>query len=462
LTVFISIRKGGMTYALSFPGGPSAVAMYLRAAWSLGYVPHRYIFAGDGGDQFAGRVLSGLPLTSVQFAVLPPHFAKNFQINNEDLRVWLPGYDRLGEKFYPCIPFLLASLAFHFDWIKDNLPPQHPLFFSPVWRQGKLPELRNHVIFDPEQSTSPAGGLIATGVPMNIVTAVEVNKLSKVVNRLVENMTVFKEEVQTSIAGLGNRVMDSVEGFCQSLPAAVAVEIASKFDINGSTAPISAPYLQQVMAEQQTQFTRRLEAMFELLSLRVDGLNHTMTNMTINPTSTVNQQNVPPVPTQPSALDHLESGRPVPEGFEFPKYGLAAKTLWDLWFMGNPSVYHRPYMQIVPSQHLQRKDHQYFSRAKKVINTLVNIATTFCDYSRASIFSHNTTPLQHAEMFDTLYAKYVIRIENIQRNNALKKRRLENRRVGEIGWVTIYDDIKELENLHLYGALVSNDAELNI
>ncbi len=111
-------------------------------------------------------------------------------------------------------------------------------------------------------------------------------------------------------------------------------------------------------------------------------------------------------------------------------------------------------MQIVPAQHLQRKDHQYYSRAKKVINTLVKIGTTFCGIPRASIFSRNTTPLQHAEMFDTLYTKYVERTENIQKNNSLKKRRLENRRVGEISWVTIYDDIKELENLHLYGALV--------
>jgi hypothetical protein len=33
-----SFRKGVVTYSLSFPGGPSAVAAYLRAGWSLGNV----------------------------------------------------------------------------------------------------------------------------------------------------------------------------------------------------------------------------------------------------------------------------------------------------------------------------------------------------------------------------------------------------------------------------------------
>ncbi len=66
------------------------------------------------------------------------------------------------------------------------------------------------------------------------------------------------------------------------------------------------------------------------------------------------------------------------------------------------------------------------------------------------------------EIFDTLYTKYVERMEKFQRHNALKKRRLENRRVGEIGWVTIYDDINLLEHHHLYTALVSNNVDLDL
>jgi hypothetical protein len=67
-----SFRKGAVTHSLSFPGGPSVVAAYLRAGWSLGNVQQRYIFEGEGSDQFLGRVAAGLSLTEEAFTVLPP------------------------------------------------------------------------------------------------------------------------------------------------------------------------------------------------------------------------------------------------------------------------------------------------------------------------------------------------------------------------------------------------------
>ena len=46
-----SARKGAPTFALSMPGGPSPVSVFLRAGWSLGNVKDRYIFEGEGADQ---------------------------------------------------------------------------------------------------------------------------------------------------------------------------------------------------------------------------------------------------------------------------------------------------------------------------------------------------------------------------------------------------------------------------
>jgi hypothetical protein len=44
-----SFRKGIATFLSSVPGGPSAIAIYLRAGWSLRAVQQRYIFEGEGG-----------------------------------------------------------------------------------------------------------------------------------------------------------------------------------------------------------------------------------------------------------------------------------------------------------------------------------------------------------------------------------------------------------------------------
>ena len=76
-----SVRKGAASYCTGMINGPSTVQIFLRAGWSLGNVQDRYLFAGAGGDQLTGRVLSGLPFTDSSFASLPPHF------NQEGMRM---------------------------------------------------------------------------------------------------------------------------------------------------------------------------------------------------------------------------------------------------------------------------------------------------------------------------------------------------------------------------------------
>jgi hypothetical protein len=91
--------------------GPSPVQIYLRAGWTLGGVQNRYLFAGAGGDQLTGRVLSGLPFNNSTFASLPPHF----DAEGLALIQWpvvLPLYLRLPETFKRALPYLLASIAF--------------------------------------------------------------------------------------------------------------------------------------------------------------------------------------------------------------------------------------------------------------------------------------------------------------------------------------------------------------
>lgn len=53
-----SIRKGSLTYALSFPGAISAVSALLRAGYTLGGVLPRYVALILQGDQNVGRVLT--------------------------------------------------------------------------------------------------------------------------------------------------------------------------------------------------------------------------------------------------------------------------------------------------------------------------------------------------------------------------------------------------------------------
>lgn len=69
-----SFRKGAGTYCSSgCTGGPSIISVLLRGGWEIGAVLDRYLRYSEAGDEFVGRVLSGLPLNDVMFTSPPPH-----------------------------------------------------------------------------------------------------------------------------------------------------------------------------------------------------------------------------------------------------------------------------------------------------------------------------------------------------------------------------------------------------
>jgi hypothetical protein len=159
-----SFRKGVSTYLGSQPGGPSPISVFLRAGWSLGRVQSRYIFENEGGDQFVGRAATGLPLTDIKFASLPPHFISEQILTTAQWEEILPGYSN----FYPvqfrtALPYLLASLVYHRNYIRQNYATTHPYFLTRLWRSNLLEQLASqvHVGIGINSVTS----MEATGIP---------------------------------------------------------------------------------------------------------------------------------------------------------------------------------------------------------------------------------------------------------------------------------------------------------
>lgn len=143
-----SFRKGIASFLGCLTGGPSAIAIYLRAGWSLGAVTARYIFEGGGGDQLCGRAATGICIMEPSFADLPPHFdlSEGAILTVSQWEEILPNYSTFYPKsFKAALNYLLASLVYHQDWIKDNFDPQHPIFISRVWTSGVLMSLKPKV-----------------------------------------------------------------------------------------------------------------------------------------------------------------------------------------------------------------------------------------------------------------------------------------------------------------------------
>ena len=185
-----SFRKGIATFFSGTPGGPTAIAIYLRAGWSLGPVQSRYILEGEGGDQVCGRAATGLPLTDVSFANLPAHFvASDTGISSAEWEDILPGYS----SYYPVnfrevIPYLLASLVHHREFLNDLKirHPRHPLFLQRVWTTGILSRLKDVVVTGCNRNS--VSKMFATGVPPHIVLANRIVELENRVNTLDVNV----------------------------------------------------------------------------------------------------------------------------------------------------------------------------------------------------------------------------------------------------------------------------------
>ena len=221
-----SFRKGVATLLSNMPGGPSAVSVFLRAGWSLGAVQSRYIFEGSGGDQYCGRAAAGLSINDPDFAILPPHFD---QTDGSVLSVaeWediLPGYS----SFYPScfrvtLPYLLASLVYHREWLVKTLPGNHLLFQQRVWTSGVLERLAPKVHIGVFRNDVTK--MKATGIPPYV----------KLNQQLIDLRGCFNDGVST------------LQHHLNDIPTAVKDSILSQCEING-VVPVTRDLLQEMMA----------------------------------------------------------------------------------------------------------------------------------------------------------------------------------------------------------------------
>jgi hypothetical protein len=285
-----SFRKGIASFLSGTPGGPTAISIYLRAGWSLGPVQSRYILEGEGGDQVCGRAASGLPLTDVTFANLPPHFLLNDEeyLSSAEWEEILPGYST----FYPLnfrevIPFLLASLIYHQPYLAtvESSNPRHPLFLQRVWTSGVLLRLKDKV--GAGCNRNPDSKMTATGVPPHLV-------LANSIVQLQQDMGVMRDGI---IAKL------------EQLPEALKQSMLENFQIEG-TVPITRHEMQEMMRLSIDDLKKTIESSLHSIASRS------------MPSGIV--ANAPTVLSQTNEVTYYATWKwgerlhPVPENFEFP------------------------------------------------------------------------------------------------------------------------------------------------
>lgn len=201
-----SFRKGMATFLNGIPGGPSPIAIFLRAGWSLGRVVSSYILNGLGGDNLCGRCATGLDITSKEFSLLPPHFCEGDGpiLTQEQWHEFLPGYvDYYPESFRRVVPYLVAQLSYHHTFLDQQLPAFHPLRNSRIWKSGVLITLQGRLRGGTIAGTTP---MKPTGIPPHVVIASEVSDLRGEVGELRKELKDLRELLIELLRGLPESV----------------------------------------------------------------------------------------------------------------------------------------------------------------------------------------------------------------------------------------------------------------
>ena len=303
-----SIRKGAATYCTGMVSGPSTAQVFLRAGWSLGNVQGRYLFAGEGGDQLTGRVVAGLPFNDSTFACLPPHFTDEGSVHI----VWttiLPLYPRLPETFKRAVPYLLASICYHENWLRSTLPAGHPLFNTYLFSSGQVAVLKPFVIAG--RSRCLVTGMTATGIPPHLILS----------NEFID---VAKQTQQLKLSLLEK---------CEQLPDVLTTTMLQRFSVNGAI-PVTLDDMKtmigQVVAQMRAEMNSASTAVTAALS-------------SSSPTSSSSSD----VSDDPRFRVWMWKGRmhPVPQGWQFPSTDV--KATWNLWHFGHVHDQIRPLRHLV-------------------------------------------------------------------------------------------------------------------
>ena len=155
-----STRKGVATYVSSgTTDGPAQAAIENRVDWASG-VQKTYQRYAKAGDQYVGRVASGLPVNSPEFARMAPHFYHWTSEIDVAVRSVFPSWSECdGVK--SALPYLLASLCYHESWLREKLSPDSRIFKTSLFTCGFAQQLKSRVV----SKTVNDDRMTATGIP---------------------------------------------------------------------------------------------------------------------------------------------------------------------------------------------------------------------------------------------------------------------------------------------------------
>lgn len=298
------MRKGSSTFCTSgSTSAPSTVAVHLRCGWSLGGIQDTYLRYEAAGDQYVGRTVCGLPLDHPNFSLLPPHFLANSADINEVINVCFPG---LPENLRYIGEFSLASVIYHVNFLRQNLPATHCIFSNALFTQNYIQKL--YPLVKCCRSNEPGVKIRATGIPPHIGIICNLDRVSE---NLLHVTSVVQETGQKTVDGVIQVLEDHAIG-------------AGTVTFNGLNSAINTC----------TENSKLMDMVQKIMQTQV--ISQVPTQQNNNSTN--------------SHQLHLVNGamRRVPQDFKFPSCSIL--QLWQLWCLGDSEK------KLPPFRLLEAKD----------------------------------------------------------------------------------------------------------
>ena len=352
-----SARKGACSLASAGTTvSPPMVSICLQAMWSMGSVKERYLQYEKAGDQYLGRVVSGLDVNDVSFAVSPPYFKNDG--NGDDVRekvfellkdYMVGGHSNISGAVFQLLYHCFASLCYHYDFLVGILPKRNKLQASPFFTN--LPNYAREAAAVRFPWNKTAATPTFTGLPPHVCILAQLEGL--------------KEKMEHTGDRIISQVKDDLDG--RRL---------------GSQSYFDKEEIIAKMAEFHQEMIRRVEVVGRKSSASLQGGDvgrhneDVMVGGVSNSASTI---------TNSSALTIVEPscGRKfqfffsagnlsrVHADFVFPKMTLC--TLITSWFCGNESTKTVPFKMLKATE-IKKKKERYKLSQMKTLMLAVEIA----------------------------------------------------------------------------------------
>ena len=352
---------------------------------------------------------------------MPPHFAADTTLlSHATFKEILPGFEDFPTCFKSVVPYLMASIIFHRQYLTATLASSHPLFLSRIWTTGIMDTLQYSV--NAGCGTNLQTGMTASGVPPTLVIANELNSLSV----RVENLQKSVVEEQHILLSIMIEKMDT-------LPASIGDHIRHNLEING-VVQVTVSDVTRIVNEMASTLLSAIDARTQP-SAAPEAAPHT-SNSSDSSSSAASSGGFY---TSQWKLYRWRDGSEqyFPEDFTFPKCSVS--LLWDFWYFGKPASRDAPFRKLTAmnirsgSQKEILIQKTYLSKGKAVLKRIGEAAVGAQLVSRES----DLISLGYAEsrsLFNNVFLDLVKSIHQVDQDELI-----DRLRVGEITYLRFYD-----------------------